>query len=295
MLNKINVRSRAYMLLSCILLFSCEGENEMVQLFQAPVFGATSTSTDILRGESVTFTDTSTLVVSRQWSFPFGNPASSTDSVVNVIYPSGGKFEAALTVRHIDNQEFTKKFFVDVEGPEIKTFGFYSEAPTVSFGEALAFEANNAFNITAVTTEKFEGDRSIEFQFTQEDTWGVQGSLRPTSSSTLDISEFAGGTYSVAMKTSSQLPMLLRLHTNSGTEQRAILELDPADEPYGLKRDGEWHQLDIPIQDFIDANDQIDLTAVTHILVLRSGTESVASTEDWDWYVDNFFLQLELE
>lgn len=283
-----------FFLLFAILIFACEEDQDSAQLFEPPVFGAMSTATAIQFGQDIIFTDTSTKVFLRQWSFPGGNPAASTDSVVTVSYPSGGDYEASLVVTHVDNQVFEKKFVVNVEGPKVQTFGFYSEAPNVSFGHALAFEGNNGFDISAVTTEKFEGERSIEFKFKKEDTWGVQGSLRPSGVNSIDISAYAEGTYKLAIKTSSQLPMLLRLHSNNGTEQRAILELDPVAETYGLKRDGQWHQLEIPMQDFIASNDQLDLTAVTHILVLRSGTADVKSTDDWDWYIDNFFLELQI-
>lgn len=292
----IKLRSHLLALISfAVFGFACSEDEGSVVLFEAPVFGGISTSTSILYGESITFTDTSTLIFSRQWSFPGGNPASSADSIVSVIYPSGGDYEATLTVRHIDNQINEKKFFISVEGPTVQTFGFYSEAPNVSFGHALALEPNNGFSIAATESEKFEGAKSIEFQFTKEDTWGVQGSLRPLDVGTIDISEYAEGTYKVAMKTSCDLLMLIRLHTNNGEEQRAIIELDPVAETYGLKRDGEWHQLEIPMQDFVAANDQIDLTAVSHILVLRSGTPDVKSDEDWDWYVDNFYLEIQVE
>lgn len=293
--KKLTIYRIMTLLIAVTSVVACEENESTNQLFEKPVFGAMSTSTDILYEQNITFTDTSTQVYARQWSFPGANPASSTDSVVTVSYPSGGDYEATLVVTHIDNQQYQKKFFVSVEGPTVQTFGFYSEAPNVSFGQALTFEPNNGFNISTTTTDKFEGEKSIEFKFKKEDTWGVQGSLKPAEVDKVDISEYAGGTYKVAIKTSCDLPMLIRLHTNNGAEQRAIIKLDPVEETYGLKRDGEWHQLEIPMQDFIDANDQIDLTAVTHLLVLRSDTPDVKSTEDWDWYIDNFYLELRIE
>jgi len=291
------IKSKALLTVGCaiMLLIGCEEETDPVKLFEAPVFGAFVTNTEISYGESVTFTDTSTLVFSRQWSFPGGSPASSSDSVVSVIYASGGEYEAILSVQHIDNQVREKRFHINVAGPTVQTYGFYSEAPNVTFGHALALEGNNAYTISTVTTEKFEGEKSIEFKFSGEDTWGVQGSLRPSGNIKLDISEYAGGTYNVAIKTSCDKSMLLRLHTNNGTEERAILELDPEAETYGIKRDGEWHQVSIPMEDFVAANSNIDLTAVTHLLVLRSGTPDVTGTDDWDWYIDNFYLELQLE
>lgn len=56
--------------------------------------------TSICEGASVTFTDVSYNgpVNSRTWSFPGGNPASSSDSVVTVTYSTAGIYNAGLTV-----------------------------------------------------------------------------------------------------------------------------------------------------------------------------------------------------
>lgn len=267
--------------------------------FEKPVFDGSASVTSIDYGSSVTFTDNSTLVNERQWSFIGGNPASSSDPSVVVTYGSGGVYEAELTVTHIDNQRYTQKFVISVDGPAIQTFSLYTESASVSFGNQVVPQNNNAYtNLGSTTSESFEGDESMYFAFDKADTWGTQASLL-ADGGVVDISEYADGLYNVALKTTCQKRVLIRMHglslnpDNSSQEERAILTLDPTEETYGLKRDGAWYVLQIPIQDFIDANENLDLTRITHLFVLRSDEDPVLAVDDWDWYLDHFYLSRE--
>ncbi|WP_010664725.1 carbohydrate-binding protein [Marinilabilia salmonicolor] len=98
-----------------------------VKLFEPGTIDATASSTSISYGESITFTDMSTKVYDRSWTFETGDPATSTDSVVSVTFPIGGSHKAILSVTHIDNTIQTKEFTIEVEGPAISQWPFGDE------------------------------------------------------------------------------------------------------------------------------------------------------------------------
>ena len=269
-----------------LLLFSCEEDVANVELFEPGTLEATSTNTSIVAGETVTFTDNSTKVYERTWTFTGGTPETSSDPQVTVTYERGGTFSAQLQVKYVDNQIERKEFTVEVEGVVLANFGIYTEDGAVTPGSNITLVENNAYNIATIATDPYEGAEALRFQFDAQDTWGVMGTIKPEGGA-VDISEFADGFYNVALKTTCSKIMLIMLQ---GGGQNGIVTLDPSQEPYGFKRDGAWHLLSIPIADFLSNNPELDLTAISDLLVLRSGESSVTSTEDWDFYVDNFYL-----
>ena len=269
-----------------LLLFSCEEDVANVELFEPGTLDATSTNTSIVAGETVTFTDNSTKVYERTWTFTGGTPETSSDPEVTVTYERGGTFTAQLQVKYVDNQIERKDFVVEVEGVVLANFGIYTEDGAITPGSGITLQENNAYIIETIATDPYEGGEALRFQFDAQDTWGVMGSIKPEGGS-VDITEFADGYYNVALKTNCAKTMLIRLQ---GGGANGIVTLDPAGEPYGFKRDGSWHLLSIPIADFLENNPELDLSNISDLLVLRSGESSVASTEDWDFYVDNFYL-----
>jgi hypothetical protein len=169
----------------------------------------------------------------------------------------------------------------------------YTEREGISFGNKVIPQNNNAYSqLGATTDESYEGTESLYFDFDNIDSWGAMGTLLADGGSA-DISAYANGTYHVALKTTCDKIMLLRLQSG-GSAQKAIITLDPSEEPYGLKRDGEWHLLEIPIQDFISANADLDLADISELLVFRSGETDVKADDDWDWYLDDLYLSVDV-
>ena len=275
-----------------LFLSSCieEEKNWDTVLYEQGIFGASSGNTSIQAGESITFTDLSTKVYTREWIFVGGNPASSTDSVVTVMYSKGGSYTASLSVNYVDNQIRDTTFNVEVEGAILATYGIFTEDPNVTPGTDTRLEPNNAYTITTTTESPFEGEKAVHFAFNHTDTWGVMGTIKPYESS-VDWSAFANGTYNVAIKTSCTKTMLIRLQSGEGGTQKAIITLDPETNSYGLERDGNWHFLSIPMADFLTNNPELDLTDITSLLVFRSSGAVVSASENWDFYVDHFYLE----
>lgn len=174
-------------------------------------------------------------------------------------------------------------------------YGIYTEGPVTAGSGAVGLEINNAFIITEVTNDVFEGANAVEFKFDPQDTWGVMGAIRLSDGAggfvDADISEFASGFYNISLKTTCTLKMNLRLQ---GGGTNGFVQLDDAVKTYGFERDGAWHTLKIPISDFVaDGGATPNYSAISHFLVMRSAEPAVAATEDWDWYVDNVYLSKE--
>ena len=66
-------------------------------------FGASATTVNV--GETVTFTDYSINVQSRTWTFPDGEPATSSEPVADVVFTAEGTKDVTLTVTYSDGTE----------------------------------------------------------------------------------------------------------------------------------------------------------------------------------------------
>ncbi|MEQ8241406.1 MAG: hypothetical protein RIA69_19485 [Cyclobacteriaceae bacterium] len=106
-----------------LLFVSCEEEEDFrtdVGEFEIGVVEAQLSATNISSGDSITFSDLSTKVQSREWTFPNGTPVSSEDSVVTVIFVNADTvevtFDITLEILHLDNTSASKTYSVTL-GP----------------------------------------------------------------------------------------------------------------------------------------------------------------------------------
>ncbi len=267
-------------------MLACSSDDP-VTTFEPGTIDATASATAIMYSETVTFTDLSTKVLSRNWSFQGGDPATSSDETVVVTYPSGGSFTAKLTITHVDNTVEIKEFLIEVEGspdPVIEKLGIFTEAAVIGNID-VSYQVNNQFTI-ADDVNSFEGSTAKSFIIDGSSDWAM-ASIKPTAGS-VDISEYASGFFNIAVKSDSDGTILFRFQTNS-TSNKAIISFNAVDELYGFKRDGEWHKLKIPMADFIANNANIDLTAVSDLLVLRSEGD-VRTANNYNFYIDDFLF-----
>jgi len=306
-MNKKNrqllVKSLASVLLS-FLLFACESDdtNEVI-LYERGVIEATSTNTNIEFGESITYTDMSTKVHTRKWVFQGGNPSSSSDSVVTVVYPIGGTFNTVLEIVHIDNQKGSKVFDVEVTkdpGKEIpeydfgNTYGLFTEMPDITPGLSSvdAVEMNH-FPGTKIS-EAYEGVEAYVFKATGESDWAMAG-LQAGNNQYTNFSPFEDGYYNFTIKSECQATILIRIRSTGGGN--VIFEFTADGEEYGFKRDGEWHMVSIPVSDIVakDFDNKLNLSQITEFLLFRSGAGDVRDFDNYEFYVDHIFLSEKVE
>ncbi|HAA24244.1 MAG TPA: hypothetical protein DCP28_37820, partial [Cytophagales bacterium] len=103
--------------------------------------------------------------------------------------------------------------------------------------------SGGASMLVAVTSPY--GDSALSFTFPAA-TWSGMGF---NSSDVMNLSNFIGGTLRFKAKTSSQEPF--RIHSWTRTGGREIV-WGYGEEAYGLVRDGQWHDVEIPLDLFVD-------------------------------------------
>ncbi|MFY0650676.1 MAG: hypothetical protein JXQ96_01520 [Cyclobacteriaceae bacterium] len=123
-MKKINKNFRVLMIFSLLgiwaMILGCtENLHDWdVQDFEAGIVDATLSTTSIESGGVITFTDVSTKVKSRKWSFPNGTSESTDAAVVDVTFvnPSTEPMDVDvfLTVVHTDNRRVSKSFTVSL-------------------------------------------------------------------------------------------------------------------------------------------------------------------------------------
>lgn len=181
-----------------------------------------------------------------------------------------------------------------VVGP-IDGLGIYTERAITNTNAAQMLPINNANFIISEVNDAAHGSNALYYKFdpansSSNQTWGAMASMFPTSA--VDATSYTY--YNVSLKTTSTKNIRIRFKA-SGTNYWVTLSTATTDATYGMARDGQWHNVKIPLADF----NAPDLSSISDILVLRSddadfGTTSPSdTTTNYDWYVDDVYLSVE--
>jgi len=276
-------------------LFSCEDDVREVYLYKKGELSATSTNTSVKAGETITYTDASTKVRAVKWTFQGGSPGASIEPNVEVKYAKGGSFATTLEITFVDNTVQKKTFAVEVEAPAIPpivipadALKIYSENPDFTkTAPVLNWVSSNQFVIKEVAADGYEGAyRNFSLPATPpaaEAKWAM--AILQFANFT-DISSY---TYlNLAVRTTSTGKIRFRMKDASNT---GYVEFDATSNLYGLKRDGSWNMVKIPIADYKKQNAALDLTKIKDILVLRSvDPEDVRALNNYIFDIDHIYL-----
>ncbi|WP_026473378.1 hypothetical protein [Alkaliflexus imshenetskii] len=264
-------------------------------IYEAPELSVSASAVSISWDESITYTDNSTKVHARKWTFQGGTPATSTEQEVTVTYPVGGSYNTILELTFVDGSKKMEVFAIEVERdpatikPEYEygaTLGLFTEDVEITQSGFTTVALNmNQFPGTLIT-DTYEGVKAYRFEATGASDWAM-GALNYGGQS-VDISAFADGYYHVALRSASQAAILIRIRSTGGGN--AILTFTAEGEEYGFKRDGEWHHITIPIADIVaaDAARNLRLGEITDFLLFRSTTlpdGTGGDVRNWDPYV----------
>ncbi|WP_426092936.1 PKD domain-containing protein [Flavobacterium sp. DSR3-2] len=283
-----------FLLLVSLSILSCDDNIREVSIYNKGQLEASSTNTSIKATETVSYQDLSTKVQSRKWTFQGGTPSASTDANVVVTYATGGSYFATLEIKYVDNQIEKKTFAVEVEAalvpvvPATEKLGIYTEDVAITKTAAtVAWVSANQFVIANNTSGGYEGAfKSFSLPDTApaaESKW-VMAILSLVTST--DISSY---TYiNLAVKTTSTGKIRFRMKDAANT---GYVEIDANNTVYGLKRDGNWNMVQIPLANYKTQNPALDLTKIKDILVLRSvDGEDVRTLNNYTFSIDNVFL-----
>ena len=183
-------------------------------------------------------------------------------------------------------------------GP-VTGLGFYTER---DISDVLAAEnpASNSgnFNISYVT-DAAEGSEAIYANFAtsgtgNDVTWGAMLSMYPfdgTARVSMDISTY--NFYNISLKAPAENTDAVRLRFRTGGGNYWLTLSSANEGNYGFARDGQWHNLKIPLSDLLldgggaalDA-DRNDITEV----IFRSDVDAGTLGANFDWYIDDIYF-----
>lgn len=131
----------------CFALLSCKEESISTEEL---IFDPDVSSNKIAVGEATVFTDYSTGVLSRYWTFPGGTPENSTEEEVSVIFEQEGPITCKVEVTFLDDFTETKEFVIQV-GNELygrDIFGFENSAKAIQAWKYWVSDESDAMVFT---------------------------------------------------------------------------------------------------------------------------------------------------
>jgi hypothetical protein len=106
--------------------------------------------------QPIVFTDYSTGVTSRLWTFPGGNPATSTDENVSVSFATEGPITCKVEVTFQDGYTETKDLVIQV-GNELYGRGIFGFEDTTTATEAWKYWVSDASDAIKFSIDKSQG------------------------------------------------------------------------------------------------------------------------------------------
>jgi hypothetical protein len=132
---------------------SCGGDDTpAVEMIFDP--DVSSNKTEI--NQPIVFTDYSTGVASRIWTFPGGNPATSTDENVSVSLSKEGPITCKVEVTFQDGYTETKDLVIQV-GNELYGRGIFGFEDTITATEAWKYWVSDSSNSLIFTIDRTQG------------------------------------------------------------------------------------------------------------------------------------------
>lgn len=144
--------------ISFVLMSCSDDDTPAVEMIFDPDVSTNKTEVN----QPIVFTDYSTGVTSRLWTFPGGNPATSTDAEVSVSFSQEGPITCKVEVTFNDGFTETKDIVIQV-GDELyrrSIFGFEDTASTMEAWKYWVSDGSEALTFTIDKTQGANGTSS---------------------------------------------------------------------------------------------------------------------------------------
>lgn len=136
-----------------VVLMSCGGDDApAVEMIFDPDVSTNRTEVN----KPIVFTDYSTGVKSRLWTFPGGNPATATDAEVSVSFSQEGPITCRVEVTFNDGFTETKDLVIQV-GDELYRRSIFGFEDTASAMEAWKYWVSDGSEALTFTIDKTQG------------------------------------------------------------------------------------------------------------------------------------------
>lgn len=178
-------------------------------------------------------------------------------------------------IRIYDNGD-TELHYGD-DNQETGNFGILTETTPVNNSVQYTVDADLFIwnNLTEVAGDAYEGETAWNFTAAAGNWWGM-GVL--STQFDRNMKNYSDGEMHLQMKTTSQAPFKIGIKsTNSGESWVPFND----ERSYGLVRDGEWHEIVIPLNAFLNC----DFNTVTQLFMIAADP----SGSNFDFSIDNIY------
>lgn len=293
----INKREYIFLIVTALVVFVAACDRSTPDYLRPGEIFPKASQQNVFVGESIVFTDYSTRVESRQWTFEGGTPSSSTEQQVEINYPNPGSWEATLEVTYEDGTTTSETLtvrideeyvpLVDVEGP---TYVFYSEDQELSQDHPVFTLNRSGVAKVDFVGNAFEGEQAINVSYDESREPNTFIMLQTNKVGTADLTEYIDGYLNLAMKSTSTDPILVRIEGGGANSAAYVGAGD-----YGFERDGNWHFVSIPMADVLSSigteAGQLSLLGSFDQFRLRNQTGEM-NKETFDFTVDFIFFSV---
>lgn len=178
-------------------------------------------------------------------------------------------------IRLYDNGD-TELFYAD-DRQETGDFGVFTETTPVN--NSVQYDVDAALyiwnNLTESVGAAYEGAEAWNFHAAAGAWWGM-GVL--STQFDRNLKNYSDGQMHLQMKTSSQAPFKIGIKSTTSGESWVKFDSETS---YGLVRDGNWHEVIIPLNNFLNC----DFNTVTQLFMIAGDPPS----SDVDFSIDNVY------
>ncbi|WP_444941049.1 glycoside hydrolase family 16 protein [Microbulbifer sp. ZKSA004] len=190
-------------------------------------------------------------------------------------------------VRIYDNDDSSYSTEISLAEDTAKTgdIGVFSEGSNLSESLELGTDTElyvwnqNSMSAT-VSAEAAEGDEALEFDITAGEWFGMGFWMHYD----LNLMNYENGHLNFKMKTTSSQTIGIGISSTGGGD--AWVDLVDGDDTYGLERDGEWHQVSIPLSKL-----GVDFNTISQAFMIRGD----AASEDFVLSIDDIYFSESVE
>jgi len=200
---------------------------------------------------------------------------------VNQAFMIRGDASTEAFVLSIDDVYFSES--LDKKSPN-GTFSLYSETIEANSSFALGTDGNQYIweeTLLEIPSSPYEGSESLSYTSAGAGWFGMSF----TSDSYYDLSAFDNGTATLNFALKSSSTTSFRIGMKSGSINNVgqkWIDFTSGADPYGFIRDGQWHQISIPLSDF---SDEVDMSNVIQLFELLGVNGEISHIE-----IDNIYF-----
>ena len=218
-----------------------------------------------------------------QVSIPLSKFGNVDFGTINAFFTMSGPAPAAAMNLAVDNIYWSES--IELPAPEFGSFGIYTETAANMDAGNFGFGVNGDLFLWDNTLQLLngavvEGNAALNLQSTGMGWYGM--GLTARNGFNLTAFDNANAAFRFSMKTTDQGDFQIGIKSGSINDiGQYWLKFKAGNDPYGFARDGQWHDITIPMSEIAKDVDLFDVRQVFQVL----GTGEIA-----DLSIDNIYM-----